>query len=420
MTRRKLYVDYETFLIVPAMQAPPIVCMSYCWDDGPRCLTHIRPGYAPRVHHYEDLGVAVILYDALSDPNVEICAYNATFEAVVTMANFPSMKGLVWQKFAEGKWHCPMVREKLIRVARGDRNEVTGLDDSLEEADIEIELDKSNPWRVRFGTLLDVPVAQWDPSAREYSLGDLSVRELEQEQLRSSRPSEYIDFADQMQAALSLQLTTCRGIMTDLEASEQLLAETIVRIEAHKGNLIAAGLARWEKKKGAMVVVKTQAAAAELVVKAYEKLGLEVPRNDPTPSQFKKLFEKLGLEFPEMRAKKLSRDQIENFSQEAFRAGADWADIEGNICLNEEACNESRNDLLVGYSEFGRASTMLGKVKRLVRAAKAGKPIQGSYNVIVATGRTSARQGKDPEPGQPYMSYGYQVQNINRSGEEIT
>ena len=37
-----LYFDFETFLMAPFQQAPPIACMSYAWDHDAPSLVHVR------------------------------------------------------------------------------------------------------------------------------------------------------------------------------------------------------------------------------------------------------------------------------------------------------------------------------------------------------------------------------------------
>ena len=55
--------DFETFLISPYNQAPPIVCMSYSWG-----------GEEPSLVHVCDRQFWLQLWDALTDPDTVMVA----------------------------------------------------------------------------------------------------------------------------------------------------------------------------------------------------------------------------------------------------------------------------------------------------------------------------------------------------------
>lgn len=390
----RFYKDYETFLITPSLQAPPIVCAASAWDDQPPRLVHANPtmnDVGP--YQYEGPGddpMARALLEALLDPDAIIVAYHAPFEIVCTMAYRPSWTTLLFNKLREGKVHCPLIREKQIRKARGDRREGYGLDDLCSHYKVPFTPDKSFGGRVRYGTLFNTPMSQWPQEYVDYAVGDICVRELDIEQRRKSRPEEYVDHAVQVMSAVSLLLTTCTGFETDLEAAKLLYAQTIEKLEEYKQIVLRAGLARWEKKKGEMVVVKNKKVAEGRIVEAYAKMGREPPRGEPT----------------------------EKMLEAAAAAGIAEEDVCGNIKLDEEACELSGSDELFAYSKFGQAGTLLKKVRRPMIAAEMGHRIQCRYNVLVATGRTSCSQGDDPDPGEAWMAIGLQMQNLPRVGAE--
>jgi hypothetical protein len=87
----------------------------------------------------------------------------------------------------------------------------------------------------------------------------------------------------------------------------------------------------------------------------------------------------------------------------------------GNISLNEEACFGAQDPLLEAYSTYSQARTLRSKVRRLRMPI-----IQCRYDVLGAdSARTTSSQGDDPDPGQPWLAYGMQMQNLARSGEEV-
>jgi len=388
---RYFYCDYETFTLEPALLAPPPVVMSYAWDDGPVRIQHANPACADPALPSMD----ATLMEAML-PGVAWVAHNAAFEVVVTMAHRPEWTSMLFGKLRRGEIRCTMVREKLIRIARGDRRDGFALDAVCEAYKLPVP-DKSSHWRPRFGTLWSTPLADFPPEATAYSAGDICVRDVywRQEALPNAQ-TWLVDQHHQVRAAVSLQLTSARGFETDPDTAAVLLEETEVKLAEYQETVLREGLARWEKKKGVLAVVKTKAAAEARIVQAYAAQGREAPRGAPTD----KMIAAWCAENPE---------DAEDMSERELREH-----VPGNISLDAEACELSGDPVLLAYTRFSQASTLRSKVRRLSHS-----PIQTSYNVLVATGRTSSRQGDDPEPGEPWVAYGAQAQNLPRVGAEV-
>lgn len=351
----KVYLDFETFLVQPACQAPPIVCAVYAVDEGAPALVHA---------HFD--GLYALLEGWLRDPDVTIVAHSASFEVLVMLAARPSWVALIFEKLRQGKIHCTEVREKLIRIGYGDRAESFNLAACLALWKIPITLDKADYWRTRFGMLYSQPCADWPQEARDYVLGDIAVRDLYQAQEMVS-PALLVNQDHQVRAAVALRLTSAWGFATDLERAEAFLHSVEEGLKESQRIVTEHGLARLVNR----ALVKDKKAAEARLVAAYEAQGREVPRGDPTEK---------------MLAKGIT---------------------EGNVKLDEEACKLSGDPILEAYTEFAQAATLRSKAKRLQHS-----PIQTRYNVLVATGRTSSSQGDDPKGGEAWSAYGMQVQNL--------
>ncbi len=356
----KFYFDFETHLIQPGCIAPPPVCMVYAHDNEAPSLVHVR-----------DSRFAKTLHDALLS-NATMVAHYATFETLVMMAYRPEWTKLIFEKLRKGQIQCTLVREKLIRIGRGDRKEGFGLDKCLEAWNIAIALDKKDYWRARYGMLIDKPIAEWPQEAISYVLGDIAVRDLYLAQ-ETAGPQYLVDQGNQMRASISLGLTSAWGFATDPVAAAKLVKATEALVVQDEKVILEAGLARYTKKKGVMAVTKDKKAAEARLILAYQAMGKEPPRGDITEN---------------MEAKGIQ---------------------DGNVKLNDEACNNSGDEVLKSYTRYGQAGTLLSKARRLLHS-----PIQCSYNVLVATGRTSCRQGDDPKPGEAWSTYGMQTQNLPR------
>jgi hypothetical protein len=369
---RHFVCDFESTLIGPALQAPPPVCLSYQYDGGERHLVHVR-----------DPHFAEILWDAFADPGTAIIAHSASFEVVVSMAYDPEKVGLIFRALNEGRVKCTLVRDKLIAIARGDNHRGLGfgLDEVATYHGIKHTLNKANPWRVRFGELYALDIDQWPAEAVEYSLDDLIAWDIYKKQ---ERFAEWLKDEDhQVRADVALRLMSCWGVIVDGVQCEQLLEWTKKQLDEDLKVLLAHRLVRYQKKAGVMAPVRDTKAAKVRIEAAYAALGVEHPLTKPTD-------------------KALEKDP----------------DAVGNTSLDAEACEGSQDPVMESYARFTQANGLLRKIQRLKRAADAGMPIQASYNVLVDTGRTSCRQGDDPEPGEGYRAYGTQMQNLERQGEE--
>lgn len=354
-----LWFDFETFLIQPAIQAPPVVCVSFAIDDGPAQLLHSG-----------DPRFAALLFAAVSSDAIMVAHNAAGFEVPVMLANFPWLRRRLFKKLRAGQISDTQIRERLLRIGKGDPREGFGLQDCLNAHCIPIKLKKDSPWRVRYGTLYNTPVEQWPQDAVDYSLGDVAVRNVWKAQQRQGEEF-FVNEAAQVEAAVALQLSSCWGMTTDREQADKLIAATEADIARDLRLLVREGLIRFEGQWPEPV--RNLDVARERIEAAYAKLGKPAPRGDIT--------EKM----------------------------ADKGATEGNISTDEDACLGTGDPALAAFTRYGQANTLLNKVRRLRHPI-----IQASYNVLVNTGRTSCRQGDDPKPGEPYSAHGTQVQNPPR------
>src|SRR4051812_2918313 len=97
-------VDTETFLIRPAVQAPPMVCTQFQVDDNRPEIIHVRDPACRRVWEW-----------ALSQTLV--VGHVLGYDLAVLCATFPDLIGLVFQCLAEDRATCTAIREKLADIA---------------------------------------------------------------------------------------------------------------------------------------------------------------------------------------------------------------------------------------------------------------------------------------------------------------
>ena len=353
MTRPILFWDSETFLIQPGLQAPPVVCFSYCLD-----------GDAPRLIHARSPGTQEWLAEALRTCTHVL--HNAAFDLAVICANWPSLTPLVFRAYDEDRVTCTETRQKLIDIARGrgkgDAKLLYDLGSCSERAGGPA-LDKSDPWRTRYGTLASVPVAQWPEEARRYSLLDAEATRAVY--LAQEKDAKYLeDQYRQARASFWIALMTAWGFATDKAAAERYIVQVRETLDADRRLCEEHGLVRPDG-------TKNTAEAGALMERLCEAAGVECPR---TPG--------------------------------------------GAPSLSEESVDEYGDHVLEAYQRYANANTRSKRAQRLLDAATAGVPIQARFNVLVNTGRTSCSQGdrkvKKNAPLEAPTALGAQIQNPSK------
>jgi DNA polymerase family A len=411
--------DLETFLIQPYMQAPPPVCMSYkrLWDGGKD---------APRVAHVTDRDFWAQLWDALNDDDTIMVAHHAAFEITVLLAATAfdtRWRKAIFAKLKKGGFACTMLLERLIRIGKGNPDDELGLDDCCDGYKIEHNLDKSSWWRLRYGTLIDTPVSQWEQAAIDYSLGDTIVGDLFVKQLDPKNERYFKTAHRELEADVFLALSTMWGVETDHERAVELYEATKLRVEQDRIILAEHGLVRQKKEKGVFKWAKDTKLAKQVLTAAYAQFRLDPPRGDVTFKMLQKALASIGVEVeddagPAMTKKRMAtRDELDEAREyiagvkDHPRAAAALETLNGNISLDEESCLGCKDPLMESYTNFSQANTLFGKVKRLQFPL-----IQAQFLVLgAASGRTSCRQGTDPDPFEAYISWALQLQNPPRA-----
>lgn len=407
-----LWLDFETWGIVPGIQAPPPVCVAYAIDDGPPGLLHARD---PRFWG---------LLDTSFSTNTVIVAHNSPYEVLVTLANALAMKLGNWsarvaRKLDAYEIRCTQTRQKSISVARGDLQKKFNLEACLSAMGSSVHVDKSFYGRTRYGTLWNTPIEQFPADYRDYALGDIHCRTLYR--LQEQFGGQYLVERDQILqhwADVCLKSMSAWGFRVDPKTARVLRDETIAKLDAERADLVRCGLLKVvAAPDGTINYQQNRTLAKELIVQAYAAQGREPPRCELTNIALVKAYKLAGLPCPDidMRAKKPTEGMIED----ARRAGVPPELLLGSVSTDEEACEFSRNERLKALSRFSKATGILARAHRLVRAAELGIPIQAHFNNLLKSGRTSCSNGDDPAPGEPYASYGYQLQNLGRQGDVV-
>ena len=357
---RVIAFDTETGLIRPGMQAPELVCVS--WASGPETggLFH----WSEAIPHLEAW---------LRDPETVLIGHNTAFDLAVICSHAPHLFPFVFDALESNRITCTMLRAQLQDCARGTL--VSGKKLPLPSENgkktkslgayslagqvfalfgVDISEGKSGPdvWRLRYAELRSVALANWPEAARAYAVSDaLWTWRVYNAQAQRAAPADVFgpEFHES-RAAFAFRLMECQGVKTDPEAVAELRADC----EYHSDYL-----AHYLKREGIVRADGTedQEALRARVSAAYTHLRRAAP-----------LTEK------------------------------------GSIKTDADTLREcARVDWLFGLMAALQpyAHTLSNWVPLLERGRE--MPIHARFNLILATGRTSASPNlQNPPRDMPY------------------
>lgn len=265
--------DFETWLIEPGRQLPPAVCMSFAMIvPNAAAVYGMSVGSSGVVTARE--GIALLLH--WLENGATLVGANTAFDALVSVVSSPDWKRQLRafvQAYEAGRVRDVLVRQKLLDLAAG----TFGWEPAEEEggkprhhrynlADVSRRLTKrrlSKPegddeehWRLRFGELDGLPVAQYPQEAYDYALEDaVATAEdfIVQEHLRTNHPIIQRNFpgkdplADEIRqtmACVPLRSMSAYGLRTDKAAVERFAVEVQEKIVEVRADLVEAGLVR--------------------------------------------------------------------------------------------------------------------------------------------------------------------------------
>lgn len=379
--------DLETFLLAPLVQAPPPVALGFKVDGGRRHVVAAN-----------DDAFANVVQALFGDARILLVGHNCRFDVAVLMAYFGESEETqsILRAAHLDRMTDTMLREQLFRAAEAKMGFASyrwNLGACCERWQTPTQPNKQDAWRMRYGTLADKHVSQWPADALRYLHEDLDATD----QLYLAQDSKspwLVDQYRQTRASISLYLMTCWGIKTDpvqaaalydrtkaeLDAAQATCQATMQPYVRTKTRTVKGQKVKYEVPEAGPLIKpdgKANKKAAEArIVQAYEALGKALPRRAAT-----------------VKAKEAHGDEVD-----------------GNICLDEEACVASGDPVMLAYTRATQAKTLLGKALRY------SKPVlQPTLNTIgAATGRTSCSQGEEPDPGQAPTQWGAQTQNLMR------
>lgn len=344
-----LALDTETALIRPGMQAPELACVPV-----------VSRGLGIReLFHHSDYTDSIVW--ALKDPEILIVGHSIAFDMCVLGADDSSLLPLIFAAYNADRITCTETRAKLLDIAAGTmRFHVGGDEDekaqktkySLESLSLRFlgrQLDKDT-WRMRYGELRPLPLSQWPDGAKLYPIED--SRATDDLFYAQNAPENQVFLQDQFRQAryaFWIRLMSTWGIHTDPQAVWELSEKTNLQYNELANELRSLGLLRQDKiVKRRTGVVETVAGSRDTkeakrrLLAAYAAQGKDYPRTD-----------------------------------------------KGQPALDEQACTDSGDPVLVKYANLTSLKTVISKD---LPALEGGviTPIHSRFNPLAETGRTTS------------------------------
>ena len=166
-----VFFDTETHWFAPGNQAPRVVCMQWCIDDGGVWIARDRESvrHDGDTHVHDGIGTLVRRW---LERGETLVGHNVAYDLACLTSDYPDLMPLVWKAYREDRVQDTMFRQKLADIGRGryrtrryDLGSVSAIHGGP-------ALNKDDPWRTRYAELEHVPLVDWPEEALKYALLD--------------------------------------------------------------------------------------------------------------------------------------------------------------------------------------------------------------------------------------------------------
>lgn len=240
---RLLAYDVETAAI-EATEIPQLALATVCGDAGSAYFIH--PGDLPRF--------------ILKHAQAYWCAHNAVFDFWCTASHLqsdPQALAAWWDVAGGSRLYCTMMGDALIRLARIDAEPIARDLGRVASEYCGLQLDKSDPYRLRYGELIGLPSSAWpqtEPGFWTYAAADpIATLQVAQRQFAIAReliephrdhllPDAIRRFGPltcclQVQGAIALDYISRVGVQLDLPQARDLQADIAGLVDQHRADL---------------------------------------------------------------------------------------------------------------------------------------------------------------------------------------
>lgn len=327
--------DCESRLIAPGRKNPKMACLTWAESGGKAGIDNPDKGLDR-------------LEGALKDSGTFVVGANVAFDLGLAAQAAPGrFLPLIHQALDANRVGCTQVLSKLQNIAGtkpASSHSLGALAALWLDRRVGGKNNDGDAWRTHYRKLMDIPVAKWPEEASEYAISDAVVaRDIFERQATIPTP----DLFPQVRAAWALHVMGSRGFAVEPEAVYALDQRIRPPVEALVEELKGIGLYRPDGTQDRKMLL-------EMITEAYN--------GHPPRGQVTEKMEKKGI-------------------------------TEGNIQYGEDVLRESKHPILVKLADISaNQKEMSSFLPMLMDAANRGLPVCPSWNVLVASGRTSCRE----------------------------
>lgn len=260
-------LDTEFTPVCEAEPVPRLVCVQLAGVFGSVVL----------VQH--DPRLPAILHAAFAEG---ITGANVQTDVRVIGRRFPALWPAMIDAYSHDRVRDVLLNDQTIDIADGVLTTDFGLGACVEKR-TGLVLDKGSEWRLRFGELLGLELADWPADARRYADQD-AIGTFALDVVQQTRADVLRVQYDNARADLALTMQSFRGIHTDAAWVSALDDRLGTEIEYLTGLAMASGLAKYRAKykRPSPIVFSTKAAQAMFEAAALADRSLIVTKTKPS------------------------------------------------------------------------------------------------------------------------------------------
>lgn len=351
--------DLETHRIRRPVAAPKPVCVQWC----ARAPKHDQEGELAKI------GDAINLIGVWLRQGALLYGHSIKYDMMVLMAYEPDLIEPIFAAYSNDRIQDTLLNQKLIDIAHGELEfrKTRGYDLGTVAKRYDIAVDKSDPWRLRYGELENIPLEHWPEDAKRYAILDATATYRIAEGQKAVCKEWEAQYGSPIlhhgparaRYDLALGLASAWGCRTNEKRCAIVEAFTHAEIARMKEILFDAGLVR---KNGS----KDTKAAKARVEAAFAAKGEAVPQTDNE-----------------------------------------------DVSTEKDTMILSGDEVLVVYAEYTTAKNLLNRVEDLKKGIHL--PLQPRYDSLLETGRTSSSKGTKKGKVEPDQIEGIQIQNFPRA-----
>lgn len=396
--------DFETHAIVPGCLAPRIVCGS--WSNGTETRLALREEALDWLEFH--LG------------RVRIVGANIFYDLVCAAAERPPLLPLIFKAVEDGQVLDVLLLEALHDNARGclykspagapiGMYSLAFLEARYLGEDRSEQKSGPDAWRLRYGELDGVPLADWPEDAKAYPRADAyGTWRVAQAQL-SDHPPESPEHRQnvhcigaEMRAGLTLALACTWGMRTDPVLVPAVADQVKAKHEESRRRFFESGIVRVRPcTKKAGVYERADAIPKEWLLEALAAR----PGSDDLRRAIAALDKGVGIRWAE------DKKVLAGLVSEAYGGSAPLTES-GGVSTARDTLAESGSELLESYAEEGENEKLLSTyVDVLLQGTQV--PINPRTKTILETGRVSYSK-----PNLQQLPRGSDAQNAALWGEK--